>query len=142
VFRVFRAFAPIDRPDVARCHQAATSPHEFIEVLTIATGIRVREANPHAPRTLDVIDGRILLDAKQQGSVRASHSRTASHHYSGGVKDCVRCIPAARPLPAITSAILREASSIISSPSIAAPRAPPAADVYHSYASRIISAWS
>ncbi len=38
-------------------------------------------------------------------------------------------MPAARPLPEITSAILREASSIISSPSMAEPFAPPASDV-------------
>ena len=43
-----------------------------------------------------------------------------------------RSIPAARPLPAITNAILRLASSIISSPSITAPRAPPAREVCHS----------
>ena len=45
--------------------------------------------------------------------------------------DC-RSIPAARPFAAITNAILRLASSSISSPSITAPRAPPAADVCHS----------
>ena len=43
-----------------------------------------------------------------------------------------RAIPAARPLLATTSAILRLASSIISSPSITAPRAPPAFEVCHS----------
>jgi hypothetical protein len=48
---------------------------------------------------------------------------------SGGVNDEVRCMPAARPLPEITSAIFRDASSIISSPSIAEPFAPPASDV-------------
>ncbi len=42
----------------------------------------------------------------------------------------------------MTSAILRDASSIISSPSIAAPRDPPASEVHHSYASRMFSAWS
>jgi hypothetical protein len=41
----------------------------------------------------------------------------------------VRPIPAARPFAATTKAILREASSIISSPSITAPRAPPTAEV-------------
>jgi hypothetical protein len=41
-------------------------------------------------------------------------------------------MPAARPFPEITSAILRLASSIISSPSIAAPRLPPASEVNHS----------
>ena len=46
--------------------------------------------------------------------------------------DDVRHIPAARPLPATTSAILRDASSIISSPSITAPRIPPASEVCHS----------
>src|SRR4051794_8037301 len=50
--------------------------------------------------------------------------------------------PAARPFAATTSAILREASSIISSPSITAPRWPPAADVECSYAARIASARS
>ena len=48
---------------------------------------------------------------------------------SGGVNVPVRASPAARPFAAITSAILREASSIISSPSIAEPFAPPASDV-------------
>ena len=48
---------------------------------------------------------------------------------SGGVQGLVRCMPAARPLPEITSAILRDASSIISSPIIAAPRFPPASEV-------------
>ncbi len=43
-----------------------------------------------------------------------------------------RCMPAARPFAAITRAILRLASSSISSPSITAPRAPPAAEVCHS----------
>ena len=51
---------------------------------------------------------------------------------SGGVKDDVRSIPAARPLPAMTSAILRLASSIISSPSIAEPFLPPASEVAQS----------
>ncbi len=48
---------------------------------------------------------------------------------SGGVNVVVRAMPAARPLAETTRAILRLASSIISSPSITAPRAPPAADV-------------
>ena len=51
---------------------------------------------------------------------------------SGGVQARCGPCPAARPLAAMTSAILRDASSIISSPSIAAPRAPPAAEVYQS----------
>lgn len=38
-------------------------------------------------------------------------------------------MPAARPLPEMTRAILRLASSIISSPSIAEPFLPPASDV-------------
>ena len=41
-------------------------------------------------------------------------------------------MPAARPLPAMTRAILREASSIISSPSMADPFAPPASEVHQS----------
>lgn len=41
-------------------------------------------------------------------------------------------MPAARPLPAITSAILRLASSIISSPSIAEPFLPPSSEVHQS----------
>ena len=53
-------------------------------------------------------------------------SPVTSAQASGGVNDDERDIPAARPLPAITSAILRLASSIISSPSIAEPRFPPA----------------
>ena len=48
---------------------------------------------------------------------------------ASGSNQTVRAMAAARPLPAITSAILRDASSIISEPSITAPRAPPAADV-------------
>ena len=50
-------------------------------------------------------------------------------HSAGGVNDEVRLIPAARPLAATTSAILRDASSIISSPSITAPSLPPASEV-------------
>jgi hypothetical protein len=50
----------------------------------------------------------------------------------GGSNAEVRRMPAARPLPAITRAILRDASSIISSPSMAAPFAPPASEVYQS----------
>ena len=49
--------------------------------------------------------------------------------WSGGLKVLVRLSPAARPFAAITSAILREASSIISSPSITAPVAPPCSEV-------------
>jgi hypothetical protein len=41
-------------------------------------------------------------------------------------------MPAARPLAEITSAILREASSIISSPSMTAPLAPPFSEVNQS----------
>ena len=48
---------------------------------------------------------------------------------AGGVKAWVRVIPAARPFAAITIAILRDASSIISSPSMTAPLAPHSADV-------------
>ena len=47
----------------------------------------------------------------------------------GGVQTSPRCMPAARPLPEITRAILRDASSIISSPSMTAPRAPPCSEV-------------
>ena len=54
------------------------------------------------------------------------------HPVGGTNRRTSRSIPAARPFAAITSAILRLASSSISSPSIAAPRAPPAADVCHS----------
>ncbi len=56
----------------------------------------------------------------------------ASAQSCGGSKEDVRAIPAARPLAAITTAILREASSIISSPSMTAPRMPPASDVCQS----------
>lgn len=48
---------------------------------------------------------------------------------SGGVQTSWRSMPAARPLAEITSAILREASSIISSPSMTAPLAPPCSEV-------------
>lgn len=47
---------------------------------------------------------------------------TAMAGYSAGRQTSVRDIPAARPFAETTSAILRDASSIISSPSIAAPR--------------------
>jgi hypothetical protein len=51
--------------------------------------------------------------------------------YAAGASNFeVRVNPAARPLPATTSAILREASSIISSPSIAEPFLPPASEVW------------
>ena len=50
----------------------------------------------------------------------------------GGSNVVVRARPAARPFAETTSAILRLASSIISSPSITAPRAPPAAEVWNS----------
>src|SRR6185312_5643198 len=50
----------------------------------------------------------------------------------GGSNFEVRRIPAARPLAAMTRAILREASSIISSPSMAEPLAPPASEVHQS----------
>ena len=64
--------------------------------------------------------------------------------YDGGVNDEVRTSPAARPLAATTSAILRDASSIISSPSMAEPLAPPArrSSTDDAYASRMSSAWS
>ncbi len=81
-------------------------------------------------------------DHRSSGSSRsprltaAARLRTARRiqgaHSSGGVKDDVRSMPAARPLPAMTSAILRLASSIISSPSIAEPFLPPASDVAQS----------
>jgi hypothetical protein len=48
--------------------------------------------------------------------------------YDGG-RCPARRIPAARPFADTTSAILRDASSIISSPSSTAPRAPPASEV-------------
>lgn len=48
---------------------------------------------------------------------------------SGGVQRSVRSIPAARPLPAMTRAIFRLASSIISSPIMAEPLSPPASEV-------------
>ena len=61
--------------------------------------------------------------------------KCGADHAAGRVQPCggsnfdVRTYPAARPLPAMTSAILREASSIISSPTIAEPFFPPASDV-------------
>ena len=48
---------------------------------------------------------------------------------SGATNSFVRAMPAARPFAEITRAILRLASSIISSPSMTAPRAPPSAEV-------------
>src|SRR3974377_1301789 len=56
--------------------------------------------------------------------------------YAGGWNTEVRRMPAARPLPAITRAIFRDASSIISSPSMAEPLATPPAEGHHSEASR------
>src|SRR5580704_9819203 len=53
-------------------------------------------------------------------------------HSCGGSNLEVRSMPAARPLAAMTRAILREASSIISSPSMADPLAPPAREVHQS----------
>ncbi len=50
----------------------------------------------------------------------------------GGSNLEVRTKPAARPLPATTRAIFRDASSIISSPSIAEPFFPPASEVKYS----------
>src|SRR5215467_6791561 len=68
---------------------------------------------------------RILRFARHHPKRRndaARISRCAEYHaVVGGVNDDVRVIPAARPFPAITNAILRDASSIISSPSITAP---------------------
>ena len=49
--------------------------------------------------------------------------------YCGGSNFVVRVIPAARPFAEITSAIFREASSIIYSPCITAPLAPPFSEV-------------
>ena len=48
---------------------------------------------------------------------------------ASGSNQTVRFIPAARPLPLTTSAILRDASSIISLPIMTAPRLPPASEV-------------
>jgi hypothetical protein len=48
------------------------------------------------------------------------------------VKLVVLVIPAARPFAATTSAIFRDASSIIWSPSMAAPSLPPASEVWYS----------
>ena len=71
----------------------------------------------------------------QRGGRRRATARTPTGpgttdlHSAGGSNLVVRARPAARPLPAMTSAILRDASSIISSPSMTAPRLPPASDV-------------
>ena len=100
---------------------------QSLEVRSVPADVRVGELRPHAPRLTNCGGVRINLDAEKVRGLLALHAPL-----SGGVKDDVRAIPAARPLPAMTSAILREASSIISSPSIAAPLAPPAAEVYHS----------
>ena len=61
-----------------------------------------------------------------------TRARSTAGQFAMGVQTSVRCMPAARPLAEITSAILRDASSIISSPSIAEPFVPPASDVHHS----------
>lgn len=58
-----------------------------------------------------------------------NHAGTLRRQAWGGSNLEVRVIPAARPLAARTVAILREASSIISSPSMTAPRWPPSAEV-------------
>jgi hypothetical protein len=71
---------------------------------------------------VDVADLEVVVETSQSRLVD-------SHEVSGGVKVDVRVMPAARPLPATTSAIFRDASSIISSPSTADPLAPPAAEV-------------
>ncbi len=64
---------------------------------------------------------------RETGESRGRPQRAC--YYAGGVKEEVRVIPAARPFAAITNAILRDASSIISSPSITAPSFPPASEV-------------
>ena len=56
----------------------------------------------------------------------------AGQESSGAFHTSVRFMPAARPLAEITSAILRDASSIISSPSMTAPLAPPFSEVKYS----------
>lgn len=123
--------------EFTRAEQQVTSLSEGFEVIAIATDVRVRESGPQSPGPAHLSGIGIDIDSEQEGRLLTRHAPL-----SGGVKVSVLLIPAARPLPAITSAIFREASSIISSPSIAAPRAPPAAEVYHSYASKISSAWS
>src|SRR5690606_33109334 len=61
---------------------------------------------------------------------------------SAAAGSAVRRSPAARPRATTASASLRDASSIISSPSMTAPRAPPACEVWWAYASRTCSARS
>ena len=84
-----------------------------------------RNAHPeHRPGDAHAGDGASehLLDLSLSGLSALSQSLD-------GMNDDVRSMPAARPLLAMTRAILALASSIISSPSIADPFLPPASDV-------------
>src|ERR1700730_10367645 len=82
----------------------------------------------------DRLLGTVLVDLSDlELFIRPSELHSAhSPAGCGGSNLEVRCMPAARPLAATTRAILREASSIISSPSMADPLAPPASEVHQS----------
>ena len=101
-------------------HPALGGPLKYLPVRVIPP---VNVLTPFGQRTWLVCAG---------GPGRAGHvSRRRCSQLSGGVQGFVRFMPAARPLPEITSAIFRDASSIISSPIIAAPRFPPASEVQY-----------
>src|SRR5215467_9646358 len=94
------------------------------------------------PCNFDPLTGNVKQTHIDGPGYQGDRPNENSTHRTGGVNALVRDIPAARPLADTTSAIFRDASSIISSPSITAPTLPPASDVQYSYASRISSAWS
>ena len=110
-------------------------------------GVGASETGSHPSHQDHCLERRRLVshhnDCSTSLAQRPFRSLRGCLRYSlGGAHLSVRCIPAARPLAEITSAILRDASSIISSPIIADPFFPPASEVNHSYASRMFSAWS
>ena len=145
-YRVHRPADAAALPDIgvqdigdgaARVHLDIETDDVEAEVARLVGLGAVEVARPHSWVVLRDPAGLLFCvvpaDSPDFGRVRRPvPSCRVSGQLSGGSNFDVRSMPAARPFAEMTSAILRDASSIISSPSIAEPFLPPASDVDHS----------
>ncbi len=98
-------------------------------VAPIIGGVARRHHLPARPGQANAARGGRQRPARGHPLIGRRSLWRAGAQVAGGSNVERRARPAARPFAEMTSAILRDASSIISSPSIAEPLAPPAAEV-------------
>jgi Diguanylate cyclase, GGDEF domain len=114
----------------ARAETAARVAQRMVETVDAdGDGVVTLSIGVASGPTSQILELLSRADEAMYVAKRAGGNRADAGQSSGGDHTSPRSMPAARPFPDTTSAILREASSIISSPSMTAPVAPPFSDV-------------